>query len=674
MINLTINGKAIQAEPDMTILQAAAANGIRIPALCNLPDVHEFGTCRICSVEVTHAKALMASCITRVTEGMEVFTNTPKVRKARKVLYELVLSDHSKDCLGCRRNQSCELQELGQQLGVETSRFEGEQSVRMIDQSVSITRDMSKCILCRRCVTVCNEVQGVGILNAQNRGFSTVIGPSGDLAIGTVNCAFCGQCTVACPVGALKETDATEPVWNALGNPRLRTVIQVAPAVRVAIGEEFGYEPGARVTGKLAASLRALGFDDVFDTDFTADLTILEEGTEFLNRVRLALTGSDEGEHTSPVLPMITSCSPGWIKYMEHTYPKELDHLSSCKSPHTMLGALAKSWWADRIGKKAEDLFVVSVMPCTAKKFEIERAEMQNLGVPNVDAVLTTRELAAMIKEAGIDFTRLPDETFDKPLGMSTGAADIFGITGGVMEAALRTVYELVTGRELPFDNLHVTPIVGFEQVKEAVIRIEDPVPSYGFLAGVDVRVAVTSGLAGARTLMEQIVNGVSPYHFIEVMGCPGGCIMGGGQPRSQDPQVREKRLSGMYAEDEGKPLRKSHENTYVTSLYKEFLQHPGSHVSHEYLHTTYTPRGTFNELTGETFEIGSPTTVTTRRKAPQHKVPFQRTEHERPVAEADSAKLMALESENMRLKGELADALETVDIFKQVVSNYNTR
>jgi NADH-quinone oxidoreductase subunit G/NADP-reducing hydrogenase subunit HndD len=674
MINLTINGKAIQAQAEMTILQAAAANGIRIPSLCNLPDVHEFGTCRICSVEVTGAKALVASCITKVTEGMEVFTNTPKVRKARKVLYELILSDHSKDCLACRRNQDCELQELGRQLGVETSRFEGEQSVRMIDRSVSITRDMSKCILCRRCVTVCNEVQGVGILNAQNRGFSTVIGPSGDLPIGTVNCAMCGQCTVVCPVGALKETDAMEVVWNALGNPGQRTVVQVAPAVRVAIGEEFGFEPGARVTGKLAAALRALGFADVFDTDFTADLTILEEGTELLNRVRLAVTGQDAGHHTSPVLPMITSCSPGWIKYVEHTYPEKLEHLSTCKSPHTMLGALAKSWWAERIGKRPEDLFVVSVMPCTAKKFEIQREEMKNLGAQNVDAVLTTRELAAMIKEAGIDFARLPDEEFDKPLGMSTGAADIFGLTGGVMEAALRTVYELVTGRGLPFDNLHVTPIVGFEQIKEAVIRIEDPVPAYGFLNGMDIRVAVTSGLAGARKLMDQIVKGESPYHFIEVMGCPGGCIMGGGQPRSNDPEVREKRLSGMYAEDEGKPLRKSHENPYVTSLYKEFLQYPGSHVSHEYLHTTYTPRGVYNELTQETFEIGTPTTVTTRRKAAQHQHTFQRTDNQNTVTEADSAQLMALEAENLRLKGELADALETVDIFKQVVSGYNTR
>ena len=420
-----------------------------------------------------------------------------------------------------------------------------------------------------------------------------------ELAIGTVNCAFCGQCTVVCPVGALKETDSIQAVWDAINDKNKRVIVQTAPAIRVAIGEEFGNEPGARVTGKLAAALRRLGFDDIFDTNFTADLTILEEGTEFLSRVKSALTGGEA------VLPMITSCSPGWIKYVEHTYPDSLDHLSTCKSPHTMLGALAKSYYAGKIKREPKDIFVVSIMPCTAKKSEIVRPEMQNDGLPNVDAVLTTRELANMIKEMGIDFNNLPDEEFDNPLGMSTGAADIFGLTGGVMEAALRTVYEVVTGRELPFDGLHVTPIVGLDQVKEAAVTITNPVEDYRFLDGVTVRVAVTSGLAGANKLMKQVADGTSPYHFIEVMGCPSGCIMGGGQPRSDDPDVRTKRLKGLYTEDEAKVMRKSHENPFVTQLYADYLEHPNGHKSHELLHTHYVRRGKFNELTQERFDLG---------------------------------------------------------------------
>lgn len=594
MVNLTINGKPICVEEGTTIMEAAKANHISIPNLCYLENVHKFGSCRICVVEVKGAKTLQASCVTTVTEGMEVRTNTEKVRKARKVLYELLLSDHSKECLSCKRNQSCELQELGKTLGVEEARFAGARSVRPNDISVSITRDLTKCILCRRCVTVCNEIQGTGVLNAQNRGFKTVISPAMDLALGTVNCAFCGQCTVVCPVGALKETDAIQKVWSAINDKNKRVIVQVAPAVRVALGEEFGCEPGTQVTGKMAAALHALGFADVFDTNFAADLTILEEGTELLHRLTDALTGD------GAVLPMITSCSPGWIKYVEHTYPEELNHLSTCKSPHTMLGALLKSYYAEKINVEPKNIYVVSVMPCTAKKFEITREEMKNGGVPNVDAVLTTRELASMIKEAGIDFLSLSDELFDNPLGMSTGAADIFGLTGGVMEAALRTVYELVTGRELPFDGLHVTPIVGLEQVKSAEILIENPVEVYKFLDGVTVKVAVTSGLAGAYKLMEEVADGTSPYHFIEVMGCPGGCITGGGQPRSKDPEVRLKRLKGLYSEDESKVLRKSHENPYVTSLYEEFLEYPNSHVSHSLLHTHYVKRGIYNELVGK--------------------------------------------------------------------------
>jgi len=591
MVHLKINGKDIEAVEGTTILEAAKNNNIHIPNLCYLEGVHKFGTCRICVVEVKGAKTLIPSCITAVSEGMEVHTHSDEVRKARKVLYELMLSDHNKECLSCKRNQNCELQELGNTLGVEDSRFEGERAKYSLDSSVSITRDMSKCILCRRCVTACNQYQGVSAINAQNRGFDTVISPAMELPLNNVSCIYCGQCTVVCPVGALKETDAIKKVWDAIYDKKKRVAVQVAPAIRVAIGEEFNNEPGSRVTGKLAAALRMLGFDDVFDTNFTADLTILEEGTELLTRLVKAVSGE------KVTLPMITSCSPGWIKYIEHTYPSELDHLSTCKSPHTMMGALVKSYYAKKINFDPKDFYVVSVMPCTAKKFEIERDEMKNDGLFNVDAVLTTRELAAMIKEAGIDFNNLPDEEFDNPLGVSTGAADIFGITGGVMEAALRTVYEIVTGRELPFGGLHVTPIVGFDSVKTAEITISDPVKEYAKFDGVTVKVAVTSGTKGAKQLMDEVKAGKSPYHFIEVMGCPGGCIMGGGQPRSDDPDVRMKRLKGIYTEDESKVLRKSHQNPFIRKIYEEFLEHPNSHVSHEYLHTHYVKRGTYNEL-----------------------------------------------------------------------------
>lgn len=668
MKHITINGKPYEVDDDLTIIEAAKRNGIQIPSLCYLAGVHEFGSCRICVVEVEGAKTLVPSCMTKVSEGMVIQTNSERVRRARKVLYELLLSDHSKDCLSCKRNQSCELQALGKQLGVEATRFEGARSECVIDVSTSITRDMSKCILCRRCVTACNEIQGVGIINAQNRGFQTVISPAMELAIGSVNCAFCGQCTVVCPVGALKETDSIQAVWEAINDKSKRVIVQTAPAIRVAIGEEFGNEPGARVTGKLAAALRRLGFDDVFDTNFTADLTILEEGTELLSRVKSALTGGDA------VLPMITSCSPGWIKYVEHTYPDELDHLSTCKSPHTMLGALAKSYYAGKIKREPKDIFVVSIMPCTAKKSEIIRPEMQNDGLANVDAVLTTRELANMIREMGIDFNNLPDEEFDNPLGMSTGAADIFGLTGGVMEAALRTVYELVTGRELPFEGLHVTPIVGLDQVKEAALTITDTLPDYRFLEGVTVRIAVTSGLAGANKLMEQIANGISPYHFVEVMGCPGGCIMGGGQPRSDDPDVRSKRLRGLYTEDEAKVLRKSHENPFVVQLYAEYLEHPNGHKAHELLHTHYVRRGKYNEYTKERFDLGVHPAEKKRDLAAQAINAAARAEAAKSREEMESVRMLALEAENQRLKAELADVNETVGFFKSVIADYASR
>ena len=590
MIQVTINNKKISAAPGTTILEAAKQNGIIIPSLCYLEDIHKFGACRICSVEVEGMRTLQAACMAEVREGMVVHTNSSKVQKTRKVLYELILSDHSKNCLSCNRNQSCELQQLGETLGITENRFKTGSTREQIDVSPSITRDLSKCILCRRCITVCKEIQGVGILEAQNRGFDTVIAPAMDRSINDAKCSFCGQCTVVCPVGALKETDHISRVWDAINNPEIRVVVQPAPAIRVALGEMFGYPVGTSVTGKMAAALRALGADDVFDTDWAADLTIMEEGTEFLTRAIDALSGG------KAVLPMITSCSPGWIKYIESYFPQLTPHLSSCKSPHMMLGAMAKSYYAEKLEIDPKKMYTVSVMPCTAKKFEASREEMVNRGVANVDAVLTTRELGRMIKQAGIDFRNLDDESFDDPMGQSTGAADIFGVTGGVMEAALRTVYVIITGREIPFEGMHVDPIVGLDQIKEASIKLEDVLPEYKMFEGFEVKIAVTSGLTGAKILMDQIAAGTSPYHFIEVMGCPGGCICGGGQPRSDDPDVRIKRLKAIYSEDESRVLRQSHLNPSIDAIYKEYLGKPGGHLSHELLHTHYFDRSKENE------------------------------------------------------------------------------
>ncbi len=604
MVQLTINNKTVEVPEGTTILEAAKKYDISIPSLCYLKDVHSIGSCRVCVVEVAGAKSLMASCVTPVSPGMQVQTNSKRVREARKVLYELILSDHPKDCLSCARSQSCELQELGETLQVQVDRFEGQKSKAFVDDSSpSIVREGAKCILCRRCVTVCNDIQGVGVISAQNRGFATEIAPAADMLLGTAACTFCGQCTTVCPTNALHERDSIEEVQDALSDPDKITVVQVAPAIRVAVGEGFGLPVGTIATGKLASALRDLGFDYVFDTNFAADLTIMEEGYELLARIAHAfrdkgvITDADIKKLGLPAklehadLPMITSCSPGWIKYVEHYYGDQLGHLSSCKSPHMMLGALAKSYFAEKTGIDPKKMYVVSVMPCTAKKFEVTRPEMVNNGVPNVDAVLTTRELIKLIKQSGIDFAGLPDGDFDNPLGMSSGAADIFGATGGVMEAALRTVYEVVTGRELPFDGLHVAPIVGLERIKTAAITIKQPKREFAWLEGVAVKIAVTSGLTGASVLLDEIREGKSEYLFIEVMGCPGGCISGGGQPRMTDNEVREKRLAAIYREDEGKTLRKSHENVYVQSLYKDYLEHPLGHKSHELLHTTYTER-----------------------------------------------------------------------------------
>lgn len=600
-IKLTINGKECTAPAGSTILQAAERNGIHIPKLCYLEGIHQYGACRICVVEQISppAKNLQASCMVEARNGMVIETNNAKVQEARKTMYELLLSNHDKKCLTCARNQDCEFQALGRELGVEESPYEGERDLRPIDVSESLTRDPNKCILCRRCVSVCNKIQTTSILTAENRGFQTVITPAFGLPIGNTACTYCGQCVVVCPVGALKETSHKDRVHRAINDPNKHVVVQPAPAVRVGIGECFGLPAGTCETGKLAAALHRMGFDDVFDTNWGADLTILEEGTEFLERFRAVLSGG------VATLPMMTSCSPGWIQFIEHNYPEHLENLSTCKSPHQMFGAVVKSYYAKKLGKKPEDMYVVSIMPCTAKKTECARPEMQNDGVPNVDAVLTTRELGDMIKAMGINFLGLPEEKFDDPLGFSTGAADIFGVTGGVMEAALRTVYEIITGRELPFPNLHVSPIVGLEEIREATIKLENVKPEWRAAEGFEVKIAVTSGFAGARKLMEQIKEGTSPYHFIEVMGCPGGCITGGGQPRPQEDIniVRQKRMEAIYGEDERKVVRKSHENKSLMDFYKEWGE-PGCHASHEYLHTHYVKRGKYNELTEETFVV----------------------------------------------------------------------
>ncbi len=587
MIACKINGLSVEAQDGATVLDAARAAGVRIPTLCFLEHQLPTGACRVCLVEVQGAKALMPACATPVAAGMVVTTNSPRVRRTRRQIVELLLSEHDGNCPTCARNGDCELQRLAEDLGISRVTFEGTKTRAHSDTSTpALVRDNGKCIKCRRCVTVCNTVQNVGALFPQGRGFATTIGPAFERDLADVVCVQCGQCAAVCPVGAIQETNHMDGVWAALEDPTRHVVVQTAPAIRAALGEAFGYPAGTRVTGKMVTALRQLGFDAVFDTDVTADLTIMEEGHELLKRLHSALVDKDP----KVALPMFTSCSPGWIKFAEYYAPDFLPNLSTCKSPQQMFGALAKTWYAQRIGKSAKEVTVVSVMPCTAKKFEAQRPEMTASGVADVDYVLTTRELAKMIKAHGIEFRDLPDGKMDDPLGMSTGAADIFANTGGVMEAALRTAYELVTGRELPVKNLHLTPLAGLTGIKEAALKIEQALPAWSFLEGVTVKVAVAHGLGNARQLLDRIRRGEASYHFVEVMTCPGGCIGGGGQPRFTDDAVRLKRIQAIYAEDEGKTLRKSHENPAVQQLYREFLGAPLGHKSHELLHTHYKP------------------------------------------------------------------------------------
>ncbi|MCC6160240.1 MAG: iron hydrogenase small subunit [Deltaproteobacteria bacterium] len=587
MLNLTINEVPVAVPEGASVLDACRAAGVRVPTLCHLEGHPGMGACRVCLVEVEGARGLAASCSMPATPGMKVKTNTARVRLARRTVVELLLSEHEGDCRTCLRADDCELQRLAYEMGVREVRYAGAKPHSVFDESTpALVRETGKCIKCRRCVTVCNETQGVGALFPQERGFDTIIGPAFGANLSEVVCVQCGQCAAVCPVGAICERDQIDEVFAALSDPTKHVVVQTAPAIRAALGEGFGLPPGTLVTGKMVTALRRLGFAAVFDTNFTADLTILEEGTELLTRLKTALV--DKGD---VALPMFTSCSPGWIKFAEHFYPEILPNISTCKSPQQMFGAVAKTYYADRVGKKAEEMFVVSIMPCTAKKFEAQRPEMAASGARDVDVVLTTRELIRMIREAGIDFVSLPDSEMDNPLGVSSGAADIFANTGGVMEAALRTAYEIVTGREMPGDNLHVRPVAGLEGVKEASIPVTSVKPEWSFLEGAELKVAVAHGLHNARDVIEAVKSGKKSYHFIEVMTCPGGCIGGGGQPRFTDDSVRLARIAAIYREDEGKRLRKSHENPDVAKLYKEFLEKPLGHRSHELLHTKYVTR-----------------------------------------------------------------------------------
>ena len=581
-VHVKINGIEVTVPENYTILQAAHEAGIRIPTLCYLKDINAIAACRICLVEATGVRGLAAACVQQVADGMEVKTNTPELRKSRKTTLELMLSNHRMDCLSCVRSDDCELRRLAHEYGVDQYKYVGNEELPKAEEAAAgavdsprILRDNSKCILCRRCIAVCQKNQHVAVIGANDRGFETHVASAFDMPLTETPCVNCGQCVAVCPTGALRERDDTDKVWEALQDPTKTVVIAPAPSVRAQIGECFEYPIGTNVEGKLVAAMRRLGFDKVFDVDTAADLTIMEEGTELLDRLK-----------NGGALPLLTSCSPGWIKFCEEYYPDMIPNISSCKSPQGMYGAMMKTYYAEKNGIDPKDLFVVSVMPCTAKKFEIGRDDMSAAGegIPDIDVSLTTRELAAMIKRAGIRFRDLPDEAFDPAFGIASGAGHIFGATGGVMEAALRTVAEIVTGK--PLENVEFHEVRGLKDIREAEYD----------LAGTKVRVAVTSGLENAKKLLDMVKSGEKQYHFIEVMACPGGCVNGGGQPHQSGDvrnftDLRAERAKALYSEDAGMSLRKSHENPVVKELYETYLEKPGSHKAHEILHTSYVAR-----------------------------------------------------------------------------------
>ena len=574
MVSLRINDIPVTVPAGTTVLEAARSAGFNIPSLCFLKDINEIGACRICVVEVKGAKSLVASCVYPVAEGMEVYTNTERVRKSRQLTLELILSNHRMDCLTCPRNSQCELRQLASDLGIDAVRYASDNMYPQIEDSAPhLVRDNSKCVLCRRCTAVCRATQEVGVIGPNDRGFATHIGCAFDRDLNEVDCVSCGQCIVACPTGALSEKDDTAQVLAALADPTKHVVVGPAPSIRVTLGECFGLPIGTNVEGKMVTALRRLGFDKVFDVDTAADFTIMEEGTEFLHRLQEGGT-----------LPLITSCSPGWIRFCEQHYPEMVPNLSSCKSPQQMFGTLVKTYYAEKMGINPRDIFVVSIMPCTAKKYEVRREEMRQHGWLPVDVSLTTRELGRMITRAGLLFQNLPDGEFDEMLGVSTGAATIFGASGGVMEAALRTVVEIVTKGEMK--PLEFTEVRGMTGIKEA---------SYD-LPGKTVRVCVASGLSNAKKVLDGVKSGEMQYDFIEIMACPGGCINGGGQPIQHADvrnwtDVRSLRAGALYTQDEGMTYRRSHENPIVQQVYKEYLGEPGGHRAHELLHTVYIPQ-----------------------------------------------------------------------------------